>query len=315
MEKIKTADEKDLCLESDLGITAIFSPLGAALKAMYVPDKSGNLENIVYYNPLVFGGAVIAPVAGRVRKGEVIINGSQYKMPCDESDICLHSGEETTGKRLWTVSEHTKERLVFITHLPNGTCGLPGNRSVRAEYCLKGNVLSLSIIIDTDCDTFVNPTSHIYWNLSGDFNSGAKEHLLEIASKAVYHNDKRHLPQKLCDTNASPFDFSKPLMWDSPPSNNCQIETAQGYNHAFVLDKNEALKLSHTASGRTLKLTTNAPHLVFYSGGFLPVPSCAAAFEPQLLPDAPYLLKERLPVLKAGHTFLWKSEFEFGISE
>lgn len=302
-------------LETKEGFAAVFTPFGAALTAMYVPDRKGRFENIVYADPQAFGGAVIAPVAGRVRKGAVRIGGKQYTMPCDESEICLHSGPDTTAQKEWEVSAYTDETIVFQTYLPDGACGLPGNRNVTTEYSLRGNRLSLSIAIDTDCDTFVNPTSHIYWNLSADVSTAAQGHTLEIPSHTVYLNDAHHLPQRRCGTQHTPFDFSRPRMWEQLPSRDAQLESARGYNHAFVLEPSGALKLSHGQSGRTLTLTTNASHLVLYTGGFLPVPGCAVALEPQLVPDAPFLLGEQLPILKAGQTYQWKSQFEFGIAE
>lgn len=301
-----------LRLHSANGIIAEFSPFGAALTALFAPSRTGNFENIVYHNPAAFSGAVVSPVAGRIRGGMVPIAGKRYYMPCNEPHACCHSGTHTTGQRLWNTVYVSDTQVVFNLELQDGECGLPGNRAVRAAYTLLENQLTLSIQIHTDCTTFVNPTSHIYWNLSGQMSAPAREHELKIDADQVWHNNADHLPIVLQDTAGTAFDFRGFRQWDSS-LHDPQLKLAHGFNHAFVLSPGGKIQLRHLPSGRLLTITPSSAHVVFYSGGYLPIPGCGLALEPQLMPDAPHWMGDTLPLLASNETFEWISVFRFDL--
>lgn len=298
-------------LHSSGGLHAVFSRRGAALTALYAPDRLGRLQNIVYNDPEAYAGQIIAPVAGRIRDGKVSVHGTVFQMPCDGDGLCLHSGPDTTAARLWQLTEHTDDAVTFRTELPHGACGLPGNRRITTRYTLTRDRLCLTIELESDRDTFVNPTSHIYWNLSGDFTRPAAGQLLQIPAERVWYNDGRHLPQAPHPTRGTVFDFSRPRDWNAAPAEDPQLAPARGYNHAFALEPDREVRLFCPANGRGLALRTQATHLVVYSGGYLPVPGCALALEPQEVPDAPFLLGNACPLLPAGHTFRRQIEYRF----
>lgn len=306
-----SCDTVEPVLHSRNGLRAVFSRRGAALTALYAPDRQGRLQNIVYNAPNAFAGQIIAPVAGRIRGGDVSIHGAMYKMPCDKDGLCLHSGPDTTAAQLWQLQEYTDHTVQFGTMLPHGACGLPGNRHITARYTLLEDRLYLTIDLESDRDTFVNPTCHIYWNLSADFTRPAAGQQLQIPAEQVWYNDARHLPQDLHPTRGTVFDFSRPRDWSIFRADDPQLCLARGYNHAFALHPEQELRLYCPANGRGMALRTRSSHLVVYSGGYLPVPGCALALEPQEVPDAPYLLGDACPLLPAGHTFHWQTAYRF----
>ncbi len=315
-----------LRLHSRSGITAELSAEGAALTALYVPGRTGVFENIVLScaDPSVFAGAIVAPAAGRISGGRVPIHGRVYSMPCNEGASCLHSGPETLGHAIWKICQASADSAVLEGHLADGACGLPGNRVFTVTYKLGENSLSIEICIKTDADTFINPTSHIYWNLSGDFTRPAYDHTLTVNAQRVWCNDAQHLPICLKPVQGTAFDFRFPRTILQAMKNNARdLRDARGYNNAFELAGSPAAVLENSFSGRRLVLETDAPYLVFYSGGFLgngvtlangsaAVPGCALAFEPQSVPDAPRLLGSDLPLLHSGETFRRIIRYRFG---
>lgn len=326
--KKRYADKNNhrLRLHSGSGITAELNPEGAALTALYTPDRTGVFENIVLSctAPSVFAGAIVAPVAGRISGGRVPIHGCMYSMPCNEDANCLHSGPETLGHAIWDIRQTNADSAVLEGHLADGACGLPGNRVLTVTYKLAGDSLSIEFCMKTDADTFINPTSHIYWNLSGDFTRPAYDHILTINAQRVWYNDAQHLPVCLKPVQGTAFDFRSPRTLLQAMENGSQdLSNARGYNNAFELVGSSAAVLTNPASGRQLTLETDAPCLVFYSGGFLgtgvtlangssAVPGCALAFEPQFVPDAPRLLGNDLPLLHSGETFRRFIRYRFG---
>lgn len=302
---------QEITLQSKTGLRAVFSRYGAAVTALYVPDRNGRMQNIVYADPEAFGGQIIAPIAGRIRGGKVPIHGKIWQMPCDSQGIAQHSGPENTARHIWTLAEQNADTVIFSTRLADGACGLPGNRVCTAMYRLRENCLELGIAIKTDQDTFVNPTSHLYWNLAGDFSHPIEGQLLQFSAPYVWYNDAFHLPQEKHSTAGTVFDFAHPRAWQPLPKGEKQLSFANGYNHAFQLTKGSLIQLYCPANGRSLCMETNMSHLVMYSGGYLPVQGCALALEAQGLPDAPYLMGKGLPILRAGRTFHWRTRFYF----
>lgn len=313
-------------------ITAQVCAFGASLASVCVPDHSGRAENILLSLPAPDGyacndicaGATVGPVAGRITDGKVVIRGREYAMnPPGQAGPCLHSGPGGLQNRLWEIEHAQPDRVVFSTVLEDGECGLPGQRTFHTEYTLQEDVLSICITAISTQPTFVNPTNHAYWNLSGDFSRPAAQ-TMQIAANRVWYNDEEHLPVKLQPVQQTPFDFTRPA---SPlqrirTGGSRQLEWGKGYNHAFVLDGSPAVMLCDPISGRTLTLETDAPALVVYTGGFLgsetaladggaSVAGCAFALEPQLMPDAPRHLGDDLPLLLPGEVFRRKISYRF----
>lgn len=313
----RTSDNSTLHLHSSTGILVSINKMGAALSEVYAPDRNGQFNNIAFFHPdqSLFTGATIAPIAGRIRKGEVPIHNRIYKMPCNEGANCLHSGTKSLAHALWNVTHSDPSRATLKATLLDGDCGLPGNCTFTVSYALLENSLCIELSAETDTDTFVNPTNHAYWNLSGDFSQTAYDHELSISAQDVWLNDMHHLPTQQKSVQNTVFDFRTPKTiaramhekWES-------LHDARGYNHAYVLNGSPAAVFTHSTSGRQLIIETDAPCLIFYSGGFLDasaplsdrtplISGSALAFEPQLVPDAPYLMGDHLPLLHAGQSF------------
>lgn len=147
-------------------------------------------------------------------------------------------------------------------------------------------------------------SNHSYFNLSGNFEESVYDHLLQIHAHSYIYNDDEFIPEGIAPVENSPFDFRKPVSLTRQMkafSDNAQLTVSHGYNHAFLLNKNNELpQLVFTSpdSAKKLFISSDAPCVVVYSGGFiesgLPLsgnqiscPGCAAAFEFQDYPDAP----------------------------
>lgn len=308
-------------LKSSAGLRLSLCREGASIAAVYAPDRNGIYSNVSLVpdagkNSGTFSGATVAPVAGRIRGGTVPISGVVYQMPRNDGCNCLHSGPGTLGQALWDIVYQAADEVRFQAVLEDGDCGLPGKRVFTAAYKLHGMEFTLELTAVSDRDTFVNMTNHAYWNLSGNWQADAYDHILQICADKVWYNDHAHLPEQLCPVSGSAFDFRSPRAIREAlqdPVGSGQLQNAKGYNNAFVINGAPAVILSHAKSGRMLTIQTDAPCVVFYSGGYLPIPGSALAFEPQIIPDAPYLLGSKLPILKKGSVFSTFSSYRFSV--
>ena len=285
----------------------------------------------LYVSDPTYSGAVLSPAAGRIAGGKLNISGSEYSLSLNDGGLHhIHGGFHCLSRMLWKAESQTDTELCLTVALSDGKEGYPGNRHFRAHYRLMDNRLCLSLTAVSDKDTFFNLSSHTYFDLDFFRCSGLLQSLCIDADNVIY-NTPEHIPESLEAVEGTAFDFRKPisLMEQLERHKGCrQTELARGYNHAFVLNKTSsffpeasaAVSLdadigitsgpytgtdtkpaaelcSHDASIQ-LRLYTDAPCLVVYSGGFidkgLPLgpgletsESCAIALEAQDIPDAP----------------------------
>lgn len=321
------------------GIEVGFNSAGASIAYVLTPDRYGNFKNIAltlpepkdYLKNEIYAGATVGPVAGRIKEGILPILDQTYHLCRNDGNNTLHSGEKNFAHVIWKITDFRNNEnevsLRFSYMAPDGENGFPGNRKVSVEYILNRlNQLIISYTAETDKPTYLNITNHCYWNLSGNFNSDAYDHILKINADAVYYNDIQFLPIECVDVKNSPFNFLAPRKIRDAFlyfSDHEQLQLNKGFNHAYLIKGDEAVLLSDDESGRTLTLSTDYPCVVFYSGGFLDqvsdtinqqklVAGSGLAFEAQYLPDAPKLMGDSLPILFPGMIYRKTIVYQFG---
>ncbi len=320
-------------LISASGLTGSILPLGASLQKISVTDTDGtelpialSFLGIQPYEDLVcYAGATLGPNAGRIRDALLPILGTEHLLSRNDNGSQLHGGCHSLSSMLWNVDavmcmEDTASVLLSCEQ-PDGLDGYPGNRRYQVCYTFtEPGELTIEQDAWTDQTTYVNLSNHTYWNLSGDFTQPALHQELLIHADQVCINDENHLPVSLIPVTDTAFDFRKQrslcsaIQAASDPISLKQLQTGRGYNHGFLLKASAshdpqptgtgltpACTLKDPGSQRTVRLLTDAPALVLYSGGYLPdgillmneqhsVPSCAVALEAQDLPDTLHLL-------------------------
>lgn len=278
-------------------LRAEISPYGAALARLWLRGHGHSMvlglpqpEDYVHAPHAI--GVVVGPIAGRVSRACMQINGREYAMEANTPPDCLHSGSEAIQHRLWQVAHHSAQRLSLRCMLPDGACGLPGERAFTAHYSVAGQALMLTIETTSDVDTLVNATSHAYWTLddAGDLST----HRLTVDADRMLDTGPDLIPTgRILTTTGGPFDFTAPRdPLAGPPLDGCFcLPPATGD------DLRPILHLTSVRSGLALTVESNQPGVVLYSGENLPRhplpadmppirPFAALAVEPQAWPDA-----------------------------
>lgn len=338
------------------GLSVSLIPIGASIQKIALKDADGEEIQMALGSPSagfysecpVYAGATLAPNAGRIQGGLLSMDGRKVALTANDGPNQLHGGPHNLSNRLWeTVSisqNYDSASILFKTALPDDVDGYPGNRNFFVRYTLEDSGwLSIRYMAETDAPTYINMSNHTYWNLSGDFSKSGLDQELTVYAANVCFNDASHLPQDLVSVAGTAFDFRSPRILreqiqafqkksgKSALSSRLQLDTARGYNHAFLLERDrnyrqlrsvchpksvkKACILSDPESGRMLVYHTDAPALVVYSGGFLPSglplhsgavtsPSCAVALEAQDVPNTPFFLPEACRLTYPGTPFL-----------
>jgi len=336
-------ENKIYTLSNDNGITIALINYGATIKSIMTPDRNDDIAEITlslpqasdYIQSPLFAGATLGPTAGRIQGGILPIKDMIFHLDRNDGKNTLHGGSHNLSHVLWdekaTHENPESSSVCFTTTVPDGIDGFPGERTFEVKYTLENDSLSIEYSASSSKTTWVNLSNHSYFNLSGNLETSALDHRLQIKARHVLLNNGEHLPVSLSPVRDTPFDFSKAVTImvniDSYPANN-QIRNCNGYNNAYDLSgcRNEAVNLFDPSSGRTLKIYTDYPAVVFYSGGYLgretalaggkfASPGCALAFEPQQFPDAVNLRLPGIPAaefLEPGKTQRNFIRYQFG---
>jgi aldose 1-epimerase len=261
---------------------------GARVVSLYVPDKKGNLADIVigfkciddYLKAnAVYHGAMIGRVAGRIKNGTVNLNGSTYPLPLNAGKNHLHGGSKGFHNQVWEVKSYSDTTLVLTYLSVDGEMGYPGNLMTEVTYTLNGkNELVMEYKASTDKSTPVNLTNHAFFNLAGDDGGLISDHLLKINADYIcpVDEDKMAINRK-SKVKETPFDFRKMKTIGQGLSFekfNEQLKFAAGYDHHFVLNKKKKNNITLAAtvvepnSGRKMEVFTLAPCLHFFSANF-----------------------------------------------
>lgn len=303
-------------LENSSGIRVCLSPMGASIQSVKMGGLSGIFTDVALPQASPpddsYAGCTLAPYAGRIAGGMLRIDGKLHSLCPNEGENQLHGGMHNLSRRLWQseplIAKGGTQSIAFHAALAHDVDGFPGNREFTAGYTLCDNRLDIHLEAITDRPSRVNLSNHTYWNLSGDFTRDAGDHLLWIASDEVYVNNQQQLVIGKWDTADSCFDFRALREIGSPHAmGHPQLRLALGYNHCFVMrpqrpDEPSAM-LMHPASGRRLRLFTDQPCMVVYSGGYLHPSNCAVALEPQEHPYAPAIAEQPDLIFDPEHPY------------
>ena len=268
-------------------LTMQVTNFGARVVALWTPDKTGAMEDIVLgYNNIDnyvnnpgerFLGAVVGPYANRIANGTYTIGDETYNFPQNNNGQTLHGGLKGLDMVVWDVDSVTENTLVLSYLRPDGQDGMPGNLKIVMTYTLTpDNEFRVDYLAQTDKATHVNISHHSFFNLKGEGNGTINDHVLYINASKTTPVDAVLIPTgEIADVTGTPFDFRQPkAIGQDVAVENDQLTNGAGYDHNWVLDRataNEielAASVYEPASGRFMEVLTDQPALQFYGGNF-----------------------------------------------
>jgi len=297
------------------GASVKLSSLGAGILEIKVPDRDGNLADVVlgyqnvadYFYDGPCAGKVPGRYANRICKGHLDIDGKVYQLNINNGPNHLHGGPENFANRIWDC-EMDGDTVVFSLESPDGDENYPGNLTARIAYTWSDdNVLRMVLGAVTDAPTVVNLTNHTYFNMAGHDKLGtALNQVLQLNCSRYLPTDDTLIPTgEMATVGDTPMDFTQPkvvgqdIRQDFPALN-----YGKGYDNCWVIDGYEdgdvrvAAVLCDQASGRVVEVSTDQPAVQVYTGNWLE--GCpmgkggkryrdydGVAIECQGMPDAP----------------------------
>lgn len=234
---------------------------------------------------------------------------------------------------VWNVSEQTQNTITLTCKSADGEQGFPGNMDAEVTYVLTDDcTVEIHYKAVSDQDTVANFTNHAYFNLEGHASGSVLgQELMLRASNFTPVIDSKAIPTgEIAPVAGTPMDFTtaKTIGRDIE-TDDIQVNYGGGYDHNFVLDKQEkgAFELIAEAyapgTGIVMKVFTDLPGVQFYSGNFITTQDGKQGavyekrqgfcLETQYFPNSVNEPNFESPILKAGEVYTTKTSYQFGV--
>ena len=314
-------------------LTATVTDYGAHLVSLLVPDKNGNVADVVLGFDDANGyrtgnggflGAIVGRNANRIKNASFIMDDTRIRLIPNEDGNNLHSGPNYFYQRMWNLVRRNEHSVTFSLVSPQGDQGFPGKATIYVTYTLEpGDQLRIRYDGHCDRDTVLNLTNHSYFNLAGhDQTEKAMDQELIIPGRFFCPDDVENIPTgELRDVEGSPMDFRKPKAIGR------DIEAAYeplhfqgGYDHNYEVYCNPCAILIDPDSGREMAVHTDCPGIQFYAGNFLNETGkggvcygrrTGVALETQFFPDSVNHPEWKQPFVRAGERYHSETVYKF----
>ena len=325
-------------LVNDNGVEACITNYGGRLVSLMVPDKNGNLTDVVlghdsiadYINIDGNFGALIGRYGNRIDQGRFTLDGQEYQLPQNNFGHCLHGGPKGFHHAVWDADQSNDSTVTLKLFSPDGECGFPGNVNVTVTYTLTSdNAIQIAYNATTDAPTILNLTNHSYFNLSGDPSGDILNETLWLDADGYTPIDSTFMTSgEINPVAATPFDFTTAKrIGQDLAADDIQLKNGRGYDHNMVLRPprdvtNPAAIVIDTISGIKMEMFTDEPGIQFYIGNFLdgtvrgkrgiayPHRS-AICLESQHCPDSPNKAHWPSVVVRPGETYTSNCTYKF----
>lgn len=254
---------------------------GGIITDILVPDRDGNIENVItkydkietYEKNPSYYGALIGRTSGRIANGITEVNGEKLELSLNYGANQGHGGLNGFNSKFFKVESYKNDNeacLELKYRSEDKEEGYPGNLEVIVIYSInEENTFKITYKGISDKDTLVNLTNHSYFNLSGNCKEDILNHNLYINSDFLVELNKKKVPTgEILEITGSAFDFNIPKrIGRDIEDENSQLEIGQGYDHPWILNGGDEIKLRliHNGSGRTMDMYTNNNCLVLYT--------------------------------------------------
>ena len=316
-------------MENAHGLYAELLDYGAALRALFVPDRDGILRDVVqgydtldeYRSNGGSFGATIGRVANRIGGALFVLNGTNYPLAQNCGPHHIHGGTVGFSKHIWHGTEEA-DGVRFTRVSPDGEEGYPGTLTVSVKFSWQGDGLMLHYTAQCDQDTILNLTNHSYFNLDGE--GTVQEQLLKIHADRYTPNDAGCLPTgELAPVAGTAMDFRsfKAIGKDADSDEPC-VKPFRGYDVNFCLDGSvPAIEAKSLKSGIVMHVTTDQPGVQLFTANHMKERigkngqqyghRSAFCLETQHFPDCIHHPDWPSCVLRAGEVFDSKTIYSF----
>lgn len=312
-------------------INAEISDFGGVIYSLNVPDKAGNLQNVVlayknnsdYLNNNPFLGTLVGRYANRIKNGKFTIDNIDYQLTKNSNGHSLHGGGEFNNV-IWEVVEHKTNSLTLKYRAFDMEYGFPGNLNVEVKYTITDdNAIKIEYRATTDKRTIINLTNHSYFNL--DNSDTIDEHLISLNADSYTVTDLELIPTgEIRDVKNTVYDLRNTQKFAD------LFNISDGYDDNFILNDGCKNLIEPSAivyspkSGIELSYFTTEVGVQLYTGNFLnntiqlssgknAQKHSGFCLESQHFPDSPNHKNFPSTILNPGDVYLQTTIYKFKV--
>ncbi len=277
------------------GLVAKLTDFGATLVELHVPDKNGEMADIVQgfdsvagYANSQFAGATVGRVGNRIDNGTFMVDGTSYTVTgagpagMSPANHSLHGGPCGWDKNIWAADAKVGDsgpEITFTLTSPDMDMNFPGAVTAKSVYTLtNANELKIVMTATTDKKTPINMLHHSYFNLAGAGAGSVYEQELTIFADKYTPAAASGVPDgTMTDVTGTSFDFKtahKISQYAAMAGVGDQMPP--GYDHNWVVNgtglRNVA-KYKDPVSGRVMTIQADQPGVQFYTTNYRPDPA------------------------------------------
>ncbi len=329
-----------LTLTNRRGMQIALTDYGARLVSALVPDKHGNLIDVVlgfdsiqgYLNAQEkYHGTSVGRFCNRIAKGKFSLNAQEYTLEQNNGENSLHGGPGGFHNRVWDRQVSFKKKVDFYYVSPDGEEGFPGELKTNISYELTNeNEIVIQFRATTNKTTVINLTNHAYFNLNGEGNGDILNHILHIPAVEFLPVNEKQIPiGKANAVQGTAFDFRTPKkIAEGITAEEEQLAYAKGFDHTFVNTQplsQPAASAYSEQSGVKLDVFTTEPGIHLYTGNFLTddqgksgqryLTHGGFCFETQHYPDSPNHPHFPSVILHPGEVFESQTIYTFSLKK
>lgn len=328
-----TADGREVTcykITAESGMEAEILDYGATVRTLTVPDKKGNMVDVVmgydtieeYEKNDGYLGATVGRFANRIKDGKFSLNGKEYTLALNDGKNHLHGGNVGFNKYIWNAKK-IADGVEFSIVSPDGDEGYPGTLNLKTAITLKDGALSFEYTAVSDKDTVINLTNHSYFNLNG--GGSIHGHLLTVNADSFTLNGEGCLPTgEIVPVENTAMDFRTEHTIGERADSDCpSVKLCGGYDSNFCLSGSPAVVARSEESGIVMTVTTDEPGVQLYTsnmtserrvkGGKTFGRRMAFCLETQHYPDCVNHPEWPSCVIKAGEEHKTKTTYTFSL--
>jgi aldose 1-epimerase len=318
------------------GLIARITNYGTILTELHVPDRKGQLADVVlgfdslapYLKRHPYFGCTTGRVANRIAGGKFMLEGKVYSLAVNNGPNALHGGRKGFDKKLWRATPLRGATVRFDYTSADGEEGYPGKLAVTVIMKLTdANEFLIDYTATTTKPTPINLTNHSYFNLAG--HGDIKDHKLMIAADFYTPKSPTNVPTgEIRPVKGTPLDFTRPTAVGARFAK--LGGQPHGYDHNFIL-RGDATNSGTPAfcaraveprSGRVMEVFTTEPGVQLYTanyldgslvgkGGFVYDRHSGLCLEAQHFPNSINIPHFPSTVLRPGETYYQLTLYRF----
>lgn len=320
-------------IENNKGEYVELLDYGAAIHAICVADRNGNIDDIVLGAPEGSDltqcnvlGSIIGRCANRIAYGRYEVDGKTYQLEQNARGHFLHGASGNYGNRLFTASIKEEDNAVSFALVDRGEGGFDCTVWVEVTYSFgDDSVLTMVTRMVPEGTTVLNPTNHTYFNLGAE---DTRALCLKLRANYRVSRDTDGLPDGgRIAVHGTPADFTNGRSIFEAMRNDQTgyfADQMPRYDEFYILERKPGLsaaELYNPENGRVMCVETDMPSMVlFVDGKRKDIPGkngkiysgySAVCLEPGFVPNAVNCKQYDSPIYRKGEVLHTVTKYIF----